>query len=159
LIAGLSKVAKDEWIRAKVLKLETKWSKEYGMVILVEKMWQKLELHQIVDELYRRSPIEVPVEEALLCMVTNRLVDPRSKLSTYKWLDMVYALEWEKMELSHLYRTLDFLCENIKEIEEALFMKSRDLFSLDIDLVLFDTTSTYFEGKGPVGLAKLGYSR
>ena len=60
MIAGLSKVAKDEWIRAKALKLETKWSKEYGMVILVEKMWQKLGLHQIVDELYRRSPIEVP---------------------------------------------------------------------------------------------------
>ena len=159
LIAGLSKVAKDEWIRAKALKLEANWSKEYGMVILVEKMWQKLGLHQIVDELYRRSPIEVPVKEALLCMVTNRLVEPRSKLSTYKWLDMVYAPEWEKLELSHLYRTLDFLCENIKEIEEALFMKSRDLFSLGIDLVLFDTTSTYFEGKGPVGLAKLGYSR
>jgi len=80
LIAGLSKVAKDEWVRAKALKLEANWSKEYGMVILVEKMWQKLGLHQIVDELYRRSPIEVPVKEALLCMVTNRLVEPRSKL-------------------------------------------------------------------------------
>ena len=159
LIAGLAKVARDEWVRARALKLEANWSKEYGMVILVERMWQKLGLEEIVDELYRRSPIEVPVKEALLCMVTNRLADPRSKLSTYRWLDMVYAPEWEKLELSHFYRTLDFLYENIKEIEEALFVKSRDLFSLDVDLVLFDTTSTYFEGNGPEGLAKLGYSR
>ena len=51
-------------------------------------------------------------------MVTNRLLDPRSKLSTYRWLNTVYAPKWEKLELSHLYRTLDFLCDNIKEIEE-----------------------------------------
>ena len=159
LIAGLARVAKDEWVRAKALKLEANWSKEYGIVILVERMWQKLGLEEIVDGLYRRSPIEVPVKEALLCMVTNRLLDPRSKFSTYRWLNTVYAPKWEKLELSHLYRTLDFLCDNIKEIEEALFMKSHDLFSLDIDLVLFDTTSTYFEGKGPTGLARLGYSR
>ena len=37
LIAGLSQVAKDEWVRAKALKLEANWSKEYGMVILVER--------------------------------------------------------------------------------------------------------------------------
>jgi len=58
------------------------------------------------------------VKEALLCMVTNRLLDPRSKISTYRWLNTVYAPKWEKLELSHLYRTLDFLCDNIKEIEE-----------------------------------------
>lgn len=38
-------------------------------------------------------------------------------------------------------------------------MRSRDLFGLEVDLVLFDTTSTYFEGRGPEGLAKRGYSR
>ena len=130
LIAGLAKVAKDEWVRTKALKLEANWSKEYGIVILVQRMWQKLGLEEIIDELYRGSPIEVPVKEALLCMVTNRLVDPRSKLSTYRWLDMVHAPEWEKLELAHLYRALDFLCDNIKRIEEALFVRSRDLFSL-----------------------------
>jgi len=118
LIAGLARVAKDEWVRARALKLEANWSKEYGIVILVERMWQKLGLEEIVDGLYRRSPIEVPVKEALLCMVTNRLLDPRSKLSTYRWLNTVYAPKWEKLELSHLYRTVDFLCDNIKEIEE-----------------------------------------
>ena len=48
-------------------------------------MWQKLGLEEIVDEMYRRSPIEVPVKESLLCMVTNRPVDPRSKLGTLPW--------------------------------------------------------------------------
>jgi len=159
MIVSLSKVARDHWIRTKALELEANWSKEYGIVILVERLWQKLGLGSIIAELYQRSLMEVPVKEGLLCMVTNRLVDPRSKRSTYKWLGTVYSPGWENLELSHLYRTLDFLDGNIRRIEEALFVQSRDLFSLNIDLVLFDTTSTYFEGKGPVGLAKLGYSR
>jgi len=82
------------------------------------------------------------VEDGLLAMVTNRLVDPRSKMSTHRWLQGVYAPEWERLELSHLYRALDFLDEHIRTVEEALFMRSRDLFSLEVDLVLFDTTST-----------------
>jgi len=43
---------------------------------------------------------------------------------------------------THLYRALDFLDEHSWTVEEALFMRSRDLFSLEVDLVLFDTTST-----------------
>ena len=41
----------------------------------------------------------------------------------------------------------------------ALYHRLRDLFSLQPDLVLFDITSTYFEGAGPKDLAKHGYSR
>lgn len=159
MIAGLAKVARDHWVRARALELEAKWSKQYGIVVLVERLWQKLGLASIIAELYHRSAIEVPVKEGLVCMVINRLVDPRSKRSTHKWLETVYAPEWGELELSHLYRSLDFLDENIKGVEEALFVQSRELFSLDVDLVLFDTTSSYFEGKGPIGLAKLGYSR
>jgi transposase len=46
-----------------------------------------------------------------------------------------------------------------EKIEEALFARNRDLFSLNLDLMLFDTTSIYFEGQGPEGLAEYGYSR
>lgn len=60
------------------------------------------------------------MKEALPSTVTNHSVNPRIKLSIYKWLDMVYAPGWEKMELFDLYRPLDFLCENIKGIEDAL---------------------------------------
>ena len=45
------------------------------------------------------------------------------------------------------------------KIEVALYGRLRDLFSLKPELVLYDITSTYFEGAGPEGLAKHGYSR
>ncbi len=157
MIASLVKVAKEDWVRKEAVELEAIWSKEYGVVVLVRRLWQDLGLAEVIGELYRRSPMEVGVEEGLLAMVTNRLVDPRSKLSTYRWLEGVYAPEWEKLELSHLYRALDFLDEHIRTVEEALFVRSQDLFSLEVDLVLFDTTD--FEGQGPQGLGKLGLRR
>jgi transposase len=46
-----------------------------------------------------------------------------------------------------------------EKIEEGLFARNRDLFSLELDLMLFDTTSIYFEGQSPEGLAEYGYSR
>jgi transposase len=46
-----------------------------------------------------------------------------------------------------------------KELEKHLYLKLRDLFSLKVDLVFYDVTLSYFEGEGPLSLAKKGYSR
>jgi transposase len=61
--------------------------------------------------------------------------------------------------LQRWYRTLDHLIINQAKIEVALFQRLRDLFDFEPDLVFYDLTSTYFEGHGPAGLAKRGYSR
>jgi transposase len=62
-------------------------------------------------------------------------------------------------QLDAWYRTLDQLGKAKNRIEEALYLRLRDLFSFKPDLVLYDITSTYFEGAGPEKLAKHGYSR
>jgi transposase len=49
--------------------------------------------------------------------------------------------------------------ERIKTVEEALFVKEREMFNLDVDLVFFDTTSTCFEGQGLPGPTGRGYGR
>ena len=114
------------------------------------RLWEKLGLHELFGELYRTSPVEFPVEEAVFGMVLNRLLEPDSKLGAYEWLrERVYRPEFEGLELHHLYRALDFVDEHAKTMEEALFLRGRDLFNMDVDLVFFDTTSTYFEGYGP----------
>jgi transposase len=46
-----------------------------------------------------------------------------------------------------------------RQIEQELFLRLRHLFALEVDLVFYDLTSTYFEGQGPTGLAQHGYSR
>jgi len=55
--------------------------------------------------------------------------------------------------LHHFYRALDFLAQHKEEIERGLFLRVKDLFRLKLDLVLWDTTSTYFEGEAAKGLA------
>lgn len=160
MIAKLAEVARQRWVRAESLKLGTPWAKEYGLVLLVRRLWQDLGLEKVINGLQRQSAIEVSMSEALLAMVTNRLVMPGSECGTYSWLQgRVYAPEWQGLELHHLYRSLDFLDRHMSVIEEQLFYRLRDLFSLELKLVLFDTTSSYFEGRGPVGLAANGYSR
>jgi hypothetical protein len=160
MIAKLAEVAKQRWVRAESLKLGTPWTKEYGLVLLVRRLWQDLGLEKVINELQRQSAIESSVSEALLAMVVNRLVMPGSERDTYAWLQgQVYAPEWQGLELHHLYRSLDFLDKHMSVIEEQLFFRLRDLFSLELKLVLFDTTSSYFEGRGPAGLAATGYSR
>jgi len=160
MIAKLAEVAKQRWVRAESLQLGTPWTKEYGLVLLVRRLWQDLSLEKVINGLQRQSAIEASVSEALLAMVVSRLVMPGSECDTYAWLQsQVYAPEWQGLELHHLYRSLDFLDKHMPVIEEQLFCRLRDLFSLEVKLVLFDTTSSYFEGRGPVGLAATGYSR
>jgi transposase len=62
-------------------------------------------------------------------------------------------------QLQAWYRTLDRLTAAKSALEVALYQQLRDLFSLQPDLVLYDITSTYFEGQGPEELARHGYSR
>jgi len=160
MIAKLSEVARQRWVRAEALKLGTPWTREYGPLLLVRRLWRDLGLEETIEQLHRRRPVELPVEEALLALVVSRIIMPRSELGSYSWLkEKVYAPEWEGLELHHLYRSLDFLAEHMDAIEEGIFGRVRDLFSLNVKLVLFDTTSTYFEGRGPEGLAEFGYSR
>ena len=160
MIAKLSEAAQHRWVRAEALRLGTPWAKEYGPVLLMRRLWRDLGLEETIARLQRQTSVEVPVGEALLARVVSRMAMPRSELGSYSWLkEKVYAPEWEGLELHHLYRSLDFLAEHMETIEQALFWQVRDLFSLNVKLALFDTTSTYFEGRGPEGLAKFGYSR
>jgi transposase len=66
-------------------------------------------------------------------------------------------VDWR--QLDGWYRTLDKLLDAKADIERELYARLRDLFSLKPELVLYDITSTYFEGSGPQALARHGYSR
>src|SRR5215813_2500084 len=65
----------------------------------------------------------------------------------------------QRPPVAPVYRTLDQLLVQQKQIEKELFLRLRNLFSLNVDLVFYDLTSTYFEGHGPGGLARHGHSR
>jgi len=81
------------------------------------------------------------------------VMEPHSKRGAYGWMETVYRPQWEGLEVHHLYRALDVLHTVGSTLEEGLFDRVRDLFQLDLTLTRFDTTSTYFVGERPEGLA------
>jgi transposase len=153
----------------------------WGPVLAVRALFEQLGLWSILDRfLGRPRPKEdasqVPYADRVLALVANRLVRPTSEHGLARWLESAFVCDrqgrrfvprWQQRgrvqvharQLQAWYRTLDRLVRAKSQIEVALYERLRDLFSLQPDLVLYDLTSTYFEGSGPPTLAKHGYSR
>jgi len=101
-----------------------------------------------------------------LWLIIARLCDPSSELSIAENLSRKTALcdllgvPAEKVYDNRLYRALDKLLPHKAELEMFLKEKRGDLFELEYDLLLYDVTSTYFEGEAKANpLAQRGYSR
>ena len=159
LIQGLSKFSKNlEIIRASQ-DLVADWSKEYGTVLVFRKLWEELKMDQILKQHLKSHRYKSDIGEAVFALVLNRILEPYSKKRAELWLEEVYEPRFSNLKLQHFYRCLDFLDEHKPEVEEELFGEVKDLFNLELDIVFYDTTSVYFEGEGPEGLAKKGYSK
>lgn len=98
------------------------------------------------------------LSKAVYLMVLHRLCDPGSKCACFRFGRDVYGAGFEEVGLHDLYRALDLLAQGKEEIERGWLGRIRDLFT-DLELVYFDTTSTYLEGTHPEELASFGYSR
>jgi len=92
-------------------------------------------------------------------MVLNRISDPLSKRGVVQWLNEIYRPDFSRLLPNHFYKALDLLCENKENIELDLFEHTKNLFALEVDMVFWDTTSTYFEGNGPAELGDYGCSK
>lgn len=119
----------------------------HGDVYVLEVLWQRLGIAEIIAEAVGTRAFDFPVERALFAMVANRACAPSSKLYCHEqWLrEEVRIAGTEALELHHLYRAMDFLEAHREVIEEALYFRLADLLNLDVDLVFYDTTSLHFE--------------
>jgi len=160
LIRGLAKHSQNLTVINAAEELSSEWSKEYGTTIVFRRLWEKLKLDAIIADSLSKTKYNSDISEAVFAMVLNRLTVPASKLNMFnEWKDNVYRNEFDKLDLHNLYRALDFLADNKDKIESDLFIEQTNLFNRSLDLVFFDTTSTYFEGKQCEGLARYGYSK
>jgi hypothetical protein len=90
------------------------------------------------------------VERVLFALVCNRALAPCSKLAAAEWAsEDVVIPGLAAMDDDHAYRALDLLVEADAEakVQEAVFFACADLLNLEVDLLFFDTTSTYFEAE------------
>jgi transposase len=147
----------------------------WGPVLVVRALFDQLGLWDILDQLLGRAQ-DVPFADRAFVLVANRLIAPASEHGLAGWLETDFVCDrrgrrflphWHRRgrvrvhprQLDAWYRTLDRLLRAKDRIEVALYHRLRDLFSLKPDLVLYDVTSTYFEGGGPHDFARHGYSR
>jgi len=132
----------------------------FGQVAVLQRIWQDLGLDKLLTGWIEERDIRVPVELLVRVMVFNRLIAPRSKLALWRWAHRLYLPELfdREIPLHYFYRALDYVHREKGRIEDALFSRLTDLFSLKLSLVFYDLTSTWFEGDC-CPLAEYGYSR
>jgi len=129
---------------------------EYGPRLVFERVWSDLGLEQVINRWQKKSKHQFNLERALFSLVLNRICEPGSELACYDiWADTVYGLE--KFPLHQYYRALDFMLEHKERMEHNLFFNVKDLFNLEVDLVLFDTSSIIYRGEGEAAAEILDY--
>jgi hypothetical protein len=139
---------------------------------VIAALWEELGVAKTLRRAARRGRFTTDVERAVLVMVCQRMLEPGSKLQATRWLaDEVRLPGIVEVTDDQLYRALDFLLEQAEAVQEAVFFSVANLLNLEVDLVFFDTTSTYFEveaeqddevepgGEVDAGLRRLGHSK
>ncbi len=127
--------------------------------------WQYLGLDRLLQRLLAGTRARVPMAVVAALIAVNRLVDPRSERGIYHWLPGTALAELlayapGRLTLDHLYRCLSLVEPHKAVIEQHLAEQGRNLFAFDNDLLLYDLTSTYFEGRlDHNAKAQRGYSR
>jgi hypothetical protein len=131
-----------------------------GSLLPLQSIWHELELGEVLADLARGRRFQCDVVNVIKAIVFQRVLDPGSERSLVRsFLPSVIAPEPGGIRLQHAYRALQFLAEVGPELEAKLTRVMTEKLFADATLVLFDTTSTYFEGAGPEELASFGFSR
>ncbi|MGH3504763.1 MAG: IS1634 family transposase [Nocardioidaceae bacterium] len=124
-----------------------------GASFVADRLWARLGIGAGVKAVAgRRSgpgrPLDADaVERVLFSMVANRLsVKPGSKLAGCNWVaQRTYIDGLTEVSDDDCYRAMDFLLEALAELQETVFFAVADIVTLEVDLLFFDTTSTYWE--------------
>lgn len=129
----------------------------WGAVKVYRKLWEMFELDTVLGRACRSKRRSFDLGACVFSTVVSRLMCPCSKLKVYERQYDYIGLK--EVSLQHLYRALDCLAENKEAIEKELFKRQRDLFNMQVDVVLYDVTTFYFESIKGDNLKDFGYSK
>ena len=155
-----------ETVTVDTSRLRLERGRRFGDVWLAWKLWQALGLDAWLGEKLPRGREDVAWGVMAAVLVIARLCEPSSELHIAEnWyrrtaLDDLLGLPEAKVNDDRLYRALDRLLPHKDALEQHLKGRLGTLFKLEYDLLLYDVTSTYFEGQADGNtLAARGYSR
>lgn len=154
------------YVEVDVSKVRVENGREFGGVWLAWQLIRRLELDEFLEQTIPRGNEEIRWGLMSLVLVIARLCRPSSELHIAEHFYRQTALADllgvpdAKVNDARLYRTLDQLLPHKVALETFLKNRLGELFDLEYDLLLYDVTSTYFEGQAEANpLAQRGYSR
>jgi transposase len=142
-------------------------SLDLGVGFACMAVWDQLGWTKILERQLEKSRYRFDVISNVKTLVTNRLLDPSSKLYILEWMKGVFipGVKRKAITHSHLLRTMDFLERKKDALELAFAERVMKLFDVKLNVVFYDATSAYFEldgqdeEEGKSTLRRYGYSR
>ena len=132
--------------------LEVVDARTIGSIWLLDQLWHRLDVATAVRSATDARRFTTNMERVLFALVANRAVAPMSKLSAAEWASVDAAIPGLStmdggMTEDHAYRAMDLLvdADTTGRVQESVFFAVANLLNLEVDLLFFDTTSTYFE--------------
>jgi transposase len=128
--------------------IEVTDSRPLGTAWLLDALWKRLEVAAAIKSAADGRRFTTNVERVLFALVANRAIEPMSKLSAAEWVSEDVTIPGlAVMDDDQAYRAMDLLVEadTAGMVQESVFFAVAHLLNLEVDLLFFDTTSTYFE--------------
>lgn len=153
-------------VQVRLSGLELRRPRVFGNCWLGCELWRQLGLDEFWRQRLPEARERVSWEKVLRLLVVNRLLDPGSEFQVHRqWfddsaMDELLEEDFAVAGKDRLYRCLDRVLEHKRELFVWLKQKWADLFQADFEVLLYDLTSTYFEGEMEQNpKARRGYSR
>jgi len=125
-------------------------SRPMGGAWALDGLWRRLKIERTLGRLLEGRRLDRRAERVIFAMVANRALEPLSKLAASKWVcERAWIDGLPELDEDACYRAMDWLLEVEDELAEQVYFETADLLSLEVDLLFFDTTSTYFERDEP----------
>ena len=154
------------WLTVDLTRVRVERTRDFGGPWLGYTLLQRLALPQFLTATLARDQADIPWHTMALILVLGRFCAPSSELRLAEHvyegsaLPDLLGVPAAKVNEDRLYRALDKLWPHKEALERHLHARLGELFALQYDLLLYDVTSTYFEGKAAQNpQARRGYSR
>jgi len=155
-----------EWVEVQVHKVHTERSRQFGDVWLALELLKKLGLTELFDTQMPSNNAKIHWGTLAAVLVIARFCEPSSELHIAEQfyrksaLADILGIPADDIYDNRLYRTLDHLLQQKDALQQHLKKRFGELFNITYDILLYDVTSTYFEGEASRNdLAQYGHSR
>jgi transposase len=153
------------WVEVNAAGVRIENCRQFGGPWLALELIRRLQLDEFLQREIAPGQEHVPWSLSALILVIARLLEPSSELHTAEqWyprtaLAELLGVPVERVDDNRLYRTLDVVLLLKEKLQVHLKQRMGNLFALEYDILLYDVTSTFFEGSADFPMAQRGYSR